>query len=794
MVTSCTVYAPVMSMKLQNAQLLEESFPISLPAVQSDLLRMYFNCQIRGLIQSCKWLGDLMFAISGKEKGVACNSTSCVDLPSLPLLDIPKEHLSAFLFARSLFDAREYDYCAQVLLPCLEPPVFSVTSDDQKDTRHPTVYFLYIYARYMACEKRRANDEVELRRICEQDGNGKSAQAARAKCARELSALRREIETIVNPERSDSSDPAFLKTTDPFIIYLFALIYHRLMMDATAVALLVRAVNISPCLWPAWYELSQLIKDKEHLNKLKLPSQGAWMYHFFQAKTFLKLNESERALNILHRLSNSGFSKSDNLQAEIALAYDGLRDMELAANQFHQLFESSPCRLDNVDTYSNVLFVREESVELAHLAHHCVDLDKYRPETCCVVGNFFGLRGQHDKAVLYFRRALKLKPSYSLVWTLVGHEYTELRNTNAAVHAYRQAIAHNRHDFRAWYGLGQMYEILDLPSFALYYYREAQYLAPTDSRLIVALGEIYERLNRLDEAKKCYWRAHCVGDIEGSALVRLAQCFIQCGEAAEAAAAYTVFVKMCHSTGVHNQSDLAQAYKYLATYHLQMGHYEDSAAAACKCSEFPETREEAKAMFRQITALAGDVELVTTDRSSDDPPSCDNATDALAKDVGATETAIATHRADVQDTTCLERVPGTRPSSAADPTCELLNEADRSDTFDMSAPRDHDEPFGLSLGRLLAVVGFNSSSENPAHSIEVASTLPSTPSATDASPWLDVEVSGLLSDRPDASITGVSGTDPTASTICVSTHGREPAVDSEFQPPDEESMRLSDTD
>lgn len=52
-----------------------------------------------------------------------------------------------------------------------------------------------------------------------------------------------------------------------------------------------------------------------------------------------------------------------------------------------------------------------------------------------------------------------------------GHEYTELRNTNAAVHAYRQAIAHDRHDYRAWYGLGQMYEILNLPSFALHYYR-----------------------------------------------------------------------------------------------------------------------------------------------------------------------------------------------------------------------------------------------------------------------------------------------------------------------------------
>lgn len=73
---------------------------------------------------------------------------------------------------------------------------------------------------------------------------------------------------------------------------------------------------------------------------------------------------------------------------------------------------------------------------------------------------------------------------------------------------------------------------------------------PTDSRLIVALGEIYGRLKRFDEAKKCYWRAYCVGDIEGEALMRLAICFERCGEDAEAAAAYTEFIKLCQRNGV----------------------------------------------------------------------------------------------------------------------------------------------------------------------------------------------------------------------------------------------------
>ena len=35
---------------------------------------------------------------------------------------------------------------------------------------------------------------------------------------------------------------------------------------------------------------------------------------------------------------------------------------------------------------------------------------RYRTETCCVIGNYYSLRSQHEKAVVYFQRALKLNP------------------------------------------------------------------------------------------------------------------------------------------------------------------------------------------------------------------------------------------------------------------------------------------------------------------------------------------------------------------------------------------------
>lgn len=40
---------------------------------------------------------------------------------------------------------------------------------------------------------------------------------------------------------------------------------------------------------------------------------------------------------------------------------------------------------------------------------------------------------QHSRAVECFRRALRLNPRYLSAWTLMGHEYVELKNAPAAI-------------------------------------------------------------------------------------------------------------------------------------------------------------------------------------------------------------------------------------------------------------------------------------------------------------------------------------------------------------------------
>ena len=239
----------------------------------------------------------------------------------------------------------------------------------------------------------------------------------------------------------------------------------RLNLSGDARDVLVEATLAEPCHWGAWLELSGHISEKSELTTLQLPDH--WMKHFFLAHTYLELQLNELALETYFGLQmggepGQGLHDSTYILAQVAIgvfelldrvgiyptsmmmdpfpAFHNMREVDQAVQYFKQLSEIDPYRLDNLDTYSNLLYVKEQRVELAYLAHKTAQIDKYRTETCCVIGNYYSLRSLHEKAVLYFQRALKLNPSYLSAWTLMGHEFIELKNTNAAIQSYRHAI------------------------------------------------------------------------------------------------------------------------------------------------------------------------------------------------------------------------------------------------------------------------------------------------------------------------------------------------------------------
>ncbi|XP_067118265.1 cell division cycle protein 23 homolog [Centruroides vittatus] len=530
---------------------------VDLKQIKLDLCKLLKECSERKLIHSTKWAAELSLALSNIRLSPEQLQPSLQDAD-----DETWQEWDKYILAKSYFDSQEYDRAAYFTENCTSPKA----------------HFLHLYARYQSGEKKKLDDMVDTVVPGEKVKNGA------------LKVLRAEMQKeYLN------------KKLDGYCLYLYGIVLKRLQLHKQAVDILTEAIHKEPLHWGAWLELAALITDKDMLSVLMLPDH--WIKEFFLAHAYLELQLNEEALSIYTHLQDIGFAASTYIMAQIAIAYHNMRDVDQAIECFQSLQKIDPFRLDNMDIYSNLLYVKEMRMELSYLAHHTSEIEKYRVETCCVIGNFYSLRSQHEKAVLYFQRALRLNPNYLSAWTLMGHEYMEMKNTSAAIQSYRQAIEVNRRDYRAWYGLGQTYEILKMSFYCLYYYRQAQQLRPNDSRMMVALGEAYEKLEKLQEAKKCFWKAHAVGDVEGIALIKLAKLYEKLGEENEAAAAYTDYIRDAEERGIMDRDEQCHAYRYLANYYLTHHRLEEAYENAQKCSEYNETREEAKMLLHQIAQL-----------------------------------------------------------------------------------------------------------------------------------------------------------------------------------------------
>nr|XP_054766433.1 cell division cycle protein 23 homolog [Lytechinus pictus] len=550
----------------------------NLPLIKRDLLYATKQCQEMGLLQSAKWCAELSYSLQTTKPA-----------PPVQIEEDPQDFLEEFdkyTLAKTFFDLREYERAAFFVDGCQSNKAF----------------FLHMYANYLAGEKKKYDDLTDLIGPIQfktiQNGS--------------LKALRRDLEKRYNEGQCDG-----------YALYLYGVVLKKLELLKPAKTVLVEALHKAPLHWGAWIELAGLVTDWEKLTSLNLPDH--WMKEFFLAYTCVELQLNEEALKRYTALSEAGFQKSTFIISQIANGHHIIRTLDVAVELFSQLQKVDPYRLENMDTYSNLLYVKEMKAELSHLAHQVCEVDKYRVETCCVIGNYYSLRGQHEKAVLYFQRCLKLNPHYLSAWTLMGHEYMQMKNTPAATEAYRQAIEVNKRDFRAWYGLGQTYDILRMPFYSLYYYRQAQQVRPNDSRMLVALGESYERLDKIAEAKKCYWRAYSVGDVEGVALVKLARLHEKFNEEEKAASFYSKYVEQMETRGTADTEDHCQAYRYLARYHLKQNNFDEATNYAHKCCDHSETREEGKAILKEIS----------TRRPSGETPHPSTHPSGLETDVGS---------------------------------------------------------------------------------------------------------------------------------------------------------------
>ena len=437
-------------------------------------------------------------------------------------LEVKEAH--RYILAKSYFDTREYDRCAAVFLPPSAPAggllsyhmnkkasTFTPKGRKAKNTAPSSTspfpklsqksLFLALYARYIAGEKRK-DEESEM--VLGPNDGGQTIN-------RELSGLAHNLEAYFTSQTSEHLEAH----SQGWLEYLYGIVLSKSKNEISAREWLIRAVNKNPFHWGAWEELATLLPatndTMDDRVRQSLPENIMTMvFHIHLSIDLSTSSDASSTFNSLDQLLQI-FPTSTFLSTALALLHYHSKDFEAAAQIFQQILTTHPFRLDALDHYSNILYVMADRPKLSFLAHLATSTDKFRPETCCVVGNYYSLCSQHEKAVVYFRRALTLDKNFLSAWTLMGHEYVEMKNTHGAIESYRRAVDLNRKDYRAWYGLGQAYEVLDMAFYALFYYQRAAALRPYDPNMWQAVGSCYAKMGRVEQSIKALKRALIAG-------------------------------------------------------------------------------------------------------------------------------------------------------------------------------------------------------------------------------------------------------------------------------------------
>jgi len=545
----------------------------SVATIRNDLIKAVAELSFCELASSAQWAAELCVALPSPET----DDATVPPASSYNSINSAKMY-SSLMLAKSYFNMREYSRAAYAL-------------QHIKDLHmHQAALFLRLYSLYLAGEKRRDEEAMEV---------ADPVQKCQVKNA--------ELKTI-EAQLAGLHEQRLLNGLN---LYLYGIALKGLELKEEARRILVQAVHVFPCNWSAWLDIIAISSDLNDVNNVRtdLDLPDHWMAVFFQAALHIELQRNEEARDLYVALKPY-FPESSYILSQVAACHYNMRNFDASQASFDEMRKKDPYKLASLDTYSNILYVKEQSAALSHLARQAVRIDKYTPEACCIIGNYYSLKGEHEKSVTYFQRALCLNRNFTPAWILMGHEFMEMKNTPSAIDAYRTAVNINQRDYRAWYGLGQTYELLNLHFYALFYYKRAMTLRPEDARMWCAMAQCYDSMGRKVEALKCYEKAHRCGDRERMALPRLARLHQELGDRTQAAAHYNQMLLqgsqqrgVWHpkTTGSGLSSEAVEALRFLMVFYREEGNLAQCEAFAAQLLDTsgPE-KDEAKAMLRDL--------------------------------------------------------------------------------------------------------------------------------------------------------------------------------------------------
>ncbi|KAM0673197.1 anaphase-promoting complex component apc8 [Gurleya vavrai] len=223
-----------------------------------------------------------------------------------------------------------------------------------------------------------------------------------------------------------------------------------------------------------------------------------------------------------------------------------------------------------LDLYSNIFYIKNEIKKLAILSQDLVKKHPMAPETFVAIANYYSLNKNHEKAIEYFLKSIKLDERFASNFTLIGHEYIEMENISEAIVNYSKSLKFNSDDHRALFGMAQALTAMKTNEQAFFFYKKTCKLQPLNSYFWVMFGTCAVSLKKYEDAEFSYKRAISLGDEE--TLVKLGDCYKNMKRYEEAVRNYEKYVKMC----IEKKIDCRKISNFLAEYFKKIGNEKKS--------------------------------------------------------------------------------------------------------------------------------------------------------------------------------------------------------------------------
>lgn len=199
-----------------------------------------------------------------------------------------------------------------------------------------------------------------------------------------------------------------------------------------------------------------------------------------------------------------------------AFALFGLADSYRSLRKYHQALKVWERYLkhdnENVTVLTRVADayrkVREKR-RSRELYLRVLDLEKDNPYALIGLGHLHYDFREYDEALEYWMRMYRLSGEKVdiRVLTSIGNSYRKLKDFQAGIPYFEQALEMEPDNFYALFGMADCYRGLNEAEASLVYWNRILDKDPRNKVILTRAGDAYRGMGELDEAERCYHRA-----------------------------------------------------------------------------------------------------------------------------------------------------------------------------------------------------------------------------------------------------------------------------------------------